>query len=85
MPMASSATNLPSGPNRGIFYSYALGDDVFANSLDTRFVHYASAAHSVEIRPRLIPFKRDLGTGDEAAAYHQINPLAAHNKMLPAP
>ena len=38
MPTVSSATNLPSGPNGGIFYSHALGDDVFANSLYSRFV-----------------------------------------------
>ena len=72
----------PSGPKRGIFCFHALGDNVFADSLNSRFIHDTSVAHSVEIRRRFIPFKSDFGTRDGAAMHHQINPLAAHIIIL---
>ena len=61
-----------------MFYFHAIGDDVFANSLDSGFVHHASAAHRPEIRRRAIATIRHLGTRERAAMHHQINPLAAH-------
>ena len=68
----------PSGPKRGIFCFHAIGDNVLTDSLNGRFIHDTSVAHSVETRRRLIPLKSDLGTRDGAAMHHQINPLAAH-------
>jgi hypothetical protein len=72
----------PSGPKREIFCFHALSDNVLADIINRRFIHDASAAHSVEIRPRLILFKSDLGTGDGATMDHQIYPLAAHMVMF---
>ena len=72
----------PSGPNRGIFCFHAIGDNVLTDSLNGRFIHDTSVAHSVETRRRLIPLKSDLGTRDGAAMHHQINPLAAHVVIL---
>jgi hypothetical protein len=72
----------PSGPKRGVLCFHALGDNVFADSLNSRFIHSTCAAHRVEIRPRLITFKFDLGTRDGAAMHHQINPLVAHIAIL---
>ena len=63
----------PSGSKRGIFCFHALGDNVFADSLNSRFIHDTSVAHSIEIRRRVIPLKSDLGTRDGAVMHHQIN------------
>jgi hypothetical protein len=65
-------------PKPGIFYYHTLGNNAFSNRLDRRFVHDASAAHCREIRRRVIPTIRHLGTRERAAMHHQINPLAAH-------
>jgi hypothetical protein len=72
----------PSGPKRDIFDFHAVDDNVFADSFNSRFIHDTSVTHGVEIRPRFIPFKSDLGTCDGAATNHQINPLAAHKVIL---
>jgi hypothetical protein len=39
----------PSGPKRGVLCFHALGDNVFADSLNSRFIHSTCAAHRVEI------------------------------------
>ena len=43
------------------------------HSLNSRFIHDTSVAHSIEIQRRVIPVKSDLGTRDGAAMHHQIN------------
>ena len=43
----------PSGSKRGIFCFHALGDNVFADSLNSRFIHDTSVAHCIEIRRRV--------------------------------
>ena len=43
------------------------------HSLNSRFIHDPSVAHSIEIRRRVIPLKSDLGTRDGAVMHHQIN------------
>jgi hypothetical protein len=72
----------PGAPNGGIFYFLTLGNNILADRLDGRFVPHTSAAHRPEIRRRVIPTIRHLGTGEPAATDHQINPLVAHEPNL---
>src|SRR6478736_4564737 len=51
---------------------------MLADRLHGRFVSHTSAAHRLEIRRRVIPTIRHLGTRERAATCHQLNPLVAH-------
>jgi hypothetical protein len=82
-PWRGELFGLESGaPNGGIFYFLTLGNNILADRLHGRFVSHTSAAHRLEIRRRVIPTIRHLGTRERTATCHQLNPLVAHDIIL---